>query len=215
MDLKRCAMGHFYDGEKFQSCPHCESVRGGNPNETVSYDQPNGKDPVTVSIGGKPPQSAPPPPPPPPPPQPPQPVDDPKTVGYFGNFHQVPGVEIVEPVVGWLVCTAGKRCGKDYRLKAGRNFIGRGPQMNIMLEDETSVSREAHAIVAYEPRQNIFIAQPGSGAELFYVNDNVVLSAVQIKRNDRLQIGNVELMLIPCCDEVFKWEKKPQAEENK
>ena len=110
----------------------------------------------------------------------------------------------------WLVCTEGKRRGQEYRLKAGRNFIGRSPNMDVALEGETSVSREGHAIVAYEPHQSIFIAQPGSASELFYLNGNVVLSAVQIKRNDRLQLGDVELMLIPCCDENFKWEKKAE-----
>ena len=50
----------------------------------------------------------------------------------------------------------------------------------------------------------------GTNAGLFYLNGNVVLSATQIKRNDRLQLGEVELMLIPCCDENFKWEKKAE-----
>ena len=60
----------------------------------------------------------------------------------------------------------------------------------------------------HEPRQNIFIAQPGDSRELFYVNNNVVLSPVQLKKNDVLQVGEVYLMLIPCCDSEFNWGKE-------
>ena len=36
----------------------------------------------------------------------------------------------------------------------------------------------------------------------------VFAEALQLKQGDRLQLGEVELMLIPCCDDVFKWETK-------
>ena len=98
--------------------------------------------------------------------------------------------------------------GQDYRLVTGRNFIGRSGTMSVALEGENSVSRENHAIVAYEPRQSIFIAQPGSASELFYLNGSVVLDPVRLKQGDRLLLGEVELMLIPCCDDKFKWEIK-------
>ena len=28
MNLTRCAQGHFYDGEKYPSCPHCAGAAG-------------------------------------------------------------------------------------------------------------------------------------------------------------------------------------------
>lgn len=223
MDLKRCPNGHFYDGEKFPSCPHCQG--SGGANETVSFNAEKLDDQDTRTISGEsliaqPPAGGPnenvgplnnhigetvskkqP------------PADDAKTIGFFGvTPDPVGGQEAVEPVVGWLVCTCGKHKGRDFRLKAGRNFIGRSSTMDVALEGENSVSRESHAIIAYEPRQSIFIAQPGAASELFYLNDNVVLSAVEVKRNDRIQLGDVELMLIPCCDENFKWEKEKRPE---
>lgn len=224
MDLKRCPNGHFYDGEKFANCPHCQGAGPVNP--TVPF-TPQGNDPmiggdsatVTVPVDNgsgigingiginnvqedltrKGVRNN-------------IPTDDAKTVGFFGVVPSNPGEEAIEPVVGWLVCTQGKRKGKEFRLKAGRNFIGRSANMDVALEGENSVSREGHAIVAYEPHQSIFIAQPGSASELFYLNGDVVLSATQIKRNDRLQLGEVELMLIPCCDENFRWEKEKKPE---
>ncbi len=122
----------------------------------------------------------------------------------------------LEPVVGWLVCTAGAQYGKDYRLKSGRNFIGRSKDMDVSLDGEKSVSREKHAAIIYEPKQNIFLAQPGDSKSLFYLNGNVVLTPVEIKKNDRIQVGNAELMLIPCCDTAFEWGiKEAEKSENK
>ena len=215
MDLKRCANGHFYDGEKFAFCPHCQGGSPGGGNETIPFVEKAGGEAPTMSVGSA--MNQPPMQPARPPVAQTQPLrdtqkkapdDDAKTVGFFGlnNAAAEEGEEYVEPVVGWLVCTKGKHMGKDFRLKAGRNFIGRSSDMDVALTGETSVSREGHAVIAYEPHQSIFIAQPGAASELFYLNNAVVLSAVQIKRNDRLQLGEVELMLIPCCDENFKWE---------
>lgn len=122
-----------------------------------------------------------------------------KTIGFFKEKTGR------EPVVGWLVCTVGNHFGTDFRLKSGRNFIGRSRDMDIALEGEPSVSRERHATIVYEPKQNIFLAQPGDSSSLFYLNGNVVLTPSEIRKNDRLQIGDVELMLIPCCDGAFAW----------
>lgn len=109
------------------------------------------------------------------------------------------------PVVGWLVCTKGSHRGEDFRLRSGRNFIGRGTNMDVRLRGETTVSRDKHAIVLYEPRQRIFLAQMGESHELVYLNGELLLSSAQMKAKDRLQIGDVEMMLIPCCDAEFDW----------
>lgn len=47
-------------------------------------------------------------------------VDDPdKTMSINGT------TESVDPVTGWLVCIEGPQYGKDYKIHAGKNFIGR------------------------------------------------------------------------------------------
>ena len=47
-------------------------------------------------------------------------VDDPdKTMSINGT------TESVNPVTGWLVCIEGPHYGKDYKIHAGKNFIGR------------------------------------------------------------------------------------------
>ena len=111
-----------------------------------------------------------------------------------------------EPVVGWLVCIEGNHFGEDFKLKTGKNFIGRSSAMDVVLSGDASVSRDRHAIVVYEPKSNIFLVQPGDSKELFYVNDEVVLSAQKIKGYDVLSVGDSKLLFIPCCSDRFNWD---------
>lgn len=84
------------------------------------------------------------------------------------------------PVVGWLVCTEGVNKGTDYRLHQGRNFVGRSSEMDVCILGDNTVSRSSHAIVVYDPRSNVYLAQPGSSKELFYVNDKLVLRPAEV-----------------------------------
>lgn len=198
MNLQRCPQGHFYDADAYPRCPHCDGSLASNTGGITAPYDPNPPMPIrsndeTLSInpdgsGGSADKSD---------------IDSEKTIGYYSDSG-------INPVVGWLVCTAGKNRGKEYRLVVGSNFIGRNKENNIALTGETSVSRSKHAVVVYEPKQNVFIALPGEATELSYVNDEVVLNAKPLKKNDRIKVGNVELMLIPCCDESFSW---PQGNE--
>ena len=122
------------------------------------------------------------------------------------------------PVVGWLVCISGSYFGRSFPLKAGRNFVGRSPQADVCLEGEKSVSRDRHAVIIYEPKGRLFIAQPGDSRELFYLNDKVVLDNEKLSPYDIIAVGKVELMLMPFCTDKFAWEdleKKKEAKNNK
>ena len=109
------------------------------------------------------------------------------------------------PVVGWLVCTEGVNKGTDYRLHQGRNFVGRSSEMDVCILGDNTVSRSSHAIVVYDPRSNVYLAQPGSSKELFYVNDKLVLNPIELKAMDQLSIGDTKLMFVPLCSEKFHW----------
>lgn len=215
MNLVKCNNGHFYDQDRFQSCPHCGGAAG-NDNVTMPIVRNDGDDDVTVALT-QPGQVA-------NTPIAPEPIgssslqaavniaaqdvsinpleDDNKTVGFFSSAIGK------EPVAGWLVCTEGEHFGEDFRLKSGRNFVGRSPAMDVSLQKDTTVSREKHAVVVYEPRGNTFIIQPGDSKELCYLNDKVVLMAQELKANDRLGLGKSELMFIPCCSPEFNWDKE-------
>lgn len=208
MKQTRCEKGHFYDADRYTVCPHCANMAGvvpqGKLTETKMLD-----DQVTVTLGKPSPavqvaqvvQEA------------PQIVgvaaeiravdpfdDEPVTQGFFKKDS--------EPVVGWVVCTKGVHKGEDFRLRAGRNFIGRGQSMDIRLTGENTVSRDKHAIILYEPNQRIFLAQMGESHELVYLNGELLMGNAQMKAYDRMQLGDAELMLIPCCCENFDWREE-------
>lgn len=218
MNLTKCSNGHYYDADKYPSCPHCNKNADNDEKMTVMMSQ---KDQETLSLErmrGETVQMQP----------QPEPVmekkktvrlaeameqktapvyqddDNDKTVSYYG------GSMGTEPVVGWLVCISGEMLGKAFELKNGKNFIGRSRAMDIVLEGDPNVSREKHAIVTYEPHGRVFFAQPGESRELFYVDNKVVLVNVEMKDRCVLQIGKTELMFVPLCGSDFSWDDRKQ-----
>ena len=201
MDMKRCKNGHFYDADKYDACPHCNALGDGQKADTMPVTVGGPTEPITVpdkksleSIVGtdlhvQPPASQ------------PAGKDAGKTIGIFNI-----GESSVEPVVGWLVATDGVHLGEDFRLKAGRNFIGRSNTMDVSLSKDSAVSREKHAIILYEPKENIFIVQPGDSKELCYLNEKVVLAAEKLQNMDIITVGKTNLMFVACCNEKFSWQ---------
>lgn len=258
MNLSRCTNGHFYDKEKYTSCPHCagggvadnslttvftEDVKpaDGFPAAPASEPLPAGTVPVdftpedtlptaplaasqpTVAASGN-----------------MAPFDTPTvklmpedglissmdtipvedddhTVAYFDDIFQnaapVPatkmpahmGMTVSSPCVGWLIAIGGVHIGQDFRLKVGKNFIGRDENMDIAMTGDKSVSRNRHAIVVYEPKQHLYLIQPGESSALVYCNDEVVLAPVKLKPYDIITIGEINLLFLPLCGEQFNW----------
>jgi hypothetical protein len=111
----------------------------------------------------------------------------------------------IDPVVGWLVCLAGPDRGRDYRLHAEKNFIGRSPIMDICIAGDETVSRDRHALVIFDPKKQTFWAIPGDASGLVYVNGELVNSPVPMRRDDVLEVGQTKLVLIPFCGEKYSW----------
>lgn len=211
MTLVKCPNGHYYDSSRFgNNCPHCGmsgAASIGPDQTTVPLNIPDAPQPanaVTEPLTASQPVVS-------------QPVvsqpanvtvpivsDDDRTLPVTADM--LDGMaEKPAPVVGWLVCTDGVNKGTDYRLHQGRNFIGRSPEMDVCILGDNTVSRSSHAIVVYDPRSNVYLAQPGSSKELFYVNDKLVLNPVELKTMDLLSIGDTKLMFVPLCGEQFHW----------
>ena len=127
--------------------------------------------------------------------------DEGRTVAYHAAMPKD-----VDPVVGWLVCVDGPERGRDYRLHAGRNFVGRAPQMHVALTGDATVSREKHCIVVYDPRANVFRIAPGDSASLTYLNDASVDVPMPLAPYDRLEVGKTTLLFLPLCSDRFTWE---------
>lgn len=111
----------------------------------------------------------------------------------------------VRPVTGWLVCIDGKEKGKDYRLHADINYIGRSKTNDVVLGSDPTVSRERHAMLAYDNRGKMFFFAPANGSSLVRQNGRPVLSTVELKSGDRLEIGEGTYLFVPLCGENFEW----------
>ena len=205
MEMIQCKHGHYYDASRNAGCPYC------NGNGELNVTRPLGNDaeinrtmsghsveapafPRTMPLGGR-------------------------TSGQSTIPHTMPlsspetnktvalnvNEQGIDPVRGWFVCTEGKKRGKDFRIHSEKNFIGRSKNNDICIDFDESVSRESHAVVTYDVRKNRFWFQAGDGKSNVYVNDDIVLSPVELNPYDIAVIGNTQLMFVPFCCDNFKW----------
>lgn len=272
MNLCRCENGHFYDKEKYPTCPHCKGGSASDEKRTVSWWDKNGSDGATVpvdnipdkpsisvqqkenpfekeGVGSQPavqqiPFNTPPAvrgfsandmtmgvdngdtPTVPWDPNQSGDDDDDHTVGFFDDVFTdttkeatkgpvIPGMpaqasvqhvnKVSTPCVGWLVALGGEHIGTDFRLKVGKNFIGRSSKMDIALTEDKSVSRERHAIVVYDPKSNMYLIQPGESSSLAYHNNNLLLTPEKLEAYDMITVGDVNLLFMPLCGAKFSW----------
>ncbi|MGN0610498.1 MAG: FHA domain-containing protein [Ruminiclostridium sp.] len=113
----------------------------------------------------------------------------------------------VDPVVGWLVCIAGSHFGESFSIKAGKNTIGRNAENHIVLAQDNSVSRTAHASVVYEPKKHDFYLKPGDSSGLTYLNNEYIDETKKLTEHDIIELGGTKLMFVPLCNEKFSWEE--------
>ncbi len=229
MDIVRCDKGHFYDASMHASCPQCaeEAARGGafggdsaavgggadmgsmmtgkysmdsiGPTEPVSMmrgNAPEGLGPTVPASGGfsgsefvgAGDMSA------------------PKVESYDATMpvwsNQVQGFN---PVVGWLVCVEGPDRGTDYRIRGGYNYIGRAQSMDICIMNDSHVSKDRHALIAYDDETRTFYFAPSGGKNIVRVNNDAVIAPVKLAADDVVTIGTTKLRFVPLCGENFSW----------
>ncbi len=215
-NMIRCPEGHFYDPAKHPGCPWCAL-----PADTGGYEQktrpvpPMPPMPPPLPGMGMPPL---PPPPPgfgPPPMQGGPPLPMPPSPPAGAGPHPGATVRVgagaktlkTEPVVGWLVCMEGPDRGKDFRLHNEKNYVGRAPSNDVVVESDNTVSRERHGLVIFDPKKHTFWALPGDASGLVYLNGEIVNSPTEMKSDDVLEIGKTKLVLIAFCGAKYTWEE--------
>ncbi|MCC8150450.1 MAG: FHA domain-containing protein [Lachnospiraceae bacterium] len=109
------------------------------------------------------------------------------------------------PVVGWLVCVDGPDRGNDYRIRTGYNQIGRSEHMDICIRGDQKISREKHALIAYDDVEKMFFFGPSEGRNIVRVNDKMVMLPTELHPYDTLSIGSAKLIFVPLCGENFDW----------
>ena len=190
MEIKmaQCPNGHYYNAALHASCPECSGKVG--PTEPVSGAYQTNRS--GASYGET------------------VPVSDNRagSIDPFEPTHIGPdSVEgKPEPVVGWLVCVEGKSRGVDYRIHAGYNYIGR-ELGDIHIRGDNQISRQNHAMVAYDSSERVYYVGPSAGRNLIKVNGKAVIGAVEIHSYDIISIGSTKLLFIALCGEHFGWEE--------
>lgn len=111
----------------------------------------------------------------------------------------------IDPVVGWLICIDGKEKGRDYRIHADNNFIGRSDAMDICIRGDETVSRENHAIVSYDTVDNTYYFSPGEGRAIVRLNNQALFQTAVIKAYDKITIGKSTFVFLPLCGSEFSW----------
>ena len=111
----------------------------------------------------------------------------------------------IDPVVGWLVCKTGAEKGKDYRIHAENNYIGRSESMDICIHGDETITRENHAIVTYDNIKGEFFFTPGMGRSIIRINGNVVLAPTKLNAFDEIEMGITKFVFVPLCGPDFTW----------
>jgi hypothetical protein len=111
-----------------------------------------------------------------------------------------------DPVCGWLVVVDGPGRGAGVTIGYGNNRVGRDRGEDIVLDfGDGQISRENHAIVTYDGKNRRFYVQQGGGRNLTHVNDELVLTPVEMTGGEMLQMGDTKLKFVPLCGPDFDW----------
>lgn len=225
MEIVRCSKGHFYDSEENATCPMCAAEAARNKNPIGNNVLPDGIIGTSYFDDGN-------------TPSPTLPVDPNggKVQGYQptvsadyqhaqsssnGNMGAYPKTEPIspvaasseesttfDPVVGWLVCIEGATKGTDYRIHSQNNYIGRSARMDISIPEDSHISAENSAIIAYDNEDRVFYFGPSTGRNIVRVNGKPALNAAQLEAYDVLTIGTTKLLFVPLCGDRFDWNEK-------
>ena len=291
MILKRCKKGHYYDGDKYQSCPHCQEERpslrarhilrkktsqdhtvsihqqredlvtmllpsdqekrGSGQQPAIEEDPPTmllpsdqekrsikqpanvEEDPVTMLLSsdqGK--HSA---------KQQADMEEDPVTMLLPSDQEkrgsgQQPAIEEDPPTmllsstpqnsavekqvraaagessltVGWFVCIKGKNLGASFAVLSGRNYIRYTADRGIAVWKDNGENKGQHAAVSFVPRYQKYIMERGETRDLFFLNEELVLGPVELKKYDILSLRDTSLLFVPLCGEGFSWDQLPK-----
>ena len=113
---------------------------------------------------------------------------------------------MADPPVGWLVVVRGPGKGSVLTLGNGMNAIGRGTSARVRLDfGDGNISRANHARIAYDPRERRWLLSHGDGANLTYLNGEVVMAPVPIASGAQIQIGETTLRFQAFCSQEFDW----------
>lgn len=227
MNIKKCERGHFYNGDKYQTCPHCKEAEQAkdipqdeeakpiqgyqideNMPETIAYGR-NATAGDTVAY-------------------------IPNDAGMIGellyqNEDMVPQKQqpvVQQPVVqqshvqnllpvGWLVAVSGLEYGKQYPIFTCDNFIGSSAENTICIQGDAYVLPEHHCTLSFDIMQQKIVLNLESSTGEISVNDVRATESCYLNHKDKIQIGGSVYMLIELCRDGFSWWNTLPVQEQK
>lgn len=182
MEMKQCSEGHFYDAERYNSCPYCGK---GNDKASTHPRILQGENTVDET----------------------EPLTEAGSNAYNGDVTvAMDTLQDIRPVVGWLVCISGPSRGRSYEIHKENNYLGRSPQMDICISEDTTISRDSPMVITYDAYSRSFYCGFMGGRSIVRLNDMPLLATTALKRGDMIELGKTKLMFVPFSDETFDWD---------
>lgn len=183
MRTESCKSGHYYNLDKYSTCPYCDELKS---TLYQNIDEVNEETQVlnmekTKEIKFNPFEN--------------------ETTQMLENLK----AEVVE-LVGWIVIVSEKGKFQSYDISYGMNSIGRDASNGISVKNEDiSISREKHASIIYDFENNLFFIQHHEGKYLTYLNGEMIYDLTQLKAYDKIKMGKTEFIFVPLCGDEFRW----------
>ena len=111
------------------------------------------------------------------------------------------------PVVGWIVCVEGPEKGRDYRIRAGKNMVGRSWKMDICIAKDQKLMPTNHAVILFDAADCSFRLEHGDAEADCFKNGEQVTETVLLEENDRICFGESEFVFVPYCKPGRLWEQ--------
>lgn len=112
----------------------------------------------------------------------------------------------VRPVCGWLICIEGARVGMDYKIYKGKNFVGRGDDMDIQILGDNKIARRNHAVIVFDAKKRENMILPGDSNGLVYLNGEAVYLPQPLSAYDVIEMWESTFLFVPFCGEHYMWE---------
>ncbi len=104
-----------------------------------------------------------------------------------------------------FIAVEGVNLGKVYVAYEGVNTVGRSDGMDIVIEKDSSVSRESHCLIDCKTDGNV-VLKSGKSKGITYLDNKPVFGECEIKDRSVVIVGKNKLMLIKICSDSFMWD---------
>lgn len=95
--------------------------------------------------------------------------------------------------------------GMDYKIHDGKNFVGRGDDMDIQILGDNEINRRNHTVIVYDRKKRNTVILPGDSAGLAYLNGEAVYVPTDLKPYDTIELGKSRFIFVPLCGDNFEW----------